>query len=205
MPLWASKCPKPASWVLQRLFGHFHALSFLRRRYALAPTALARVPNVLGARSSELVRREHGLGGTSIVRIAVSACLLGENCKYSGGNNLCPKLVDALSGHEVIPVCPEVLGGLPTPRPPAEIVHGEVRTQAGESVDARFALVPSERLITLKLLAVATLRSCSRAALPVAPRKSMTVRSQAGSFQAAECSFGFCGSMACASCNRMSS
>lgn len=147
------------------------------------------------------------------MRIAVSACLLGENCKYSGGNNLCPKLVDALSGHEVIPVCPEVLGGLPTPRPPAEIVHGEVRTQAGESVDAargkawmpRFALVPSERLITLKLLAVATLRSCSRAALPVVSQKSMMARSQAGSFQAAECSFGSCGSMACALCNRMSS
>ena len=69
----------------------------------------------------------------------------------------------------------------------------------------RFALVPSERLITLKQLAVATLRSCSRAALPVASQKSMMARSQAGSFQAAECSFGFCGSMAYASCNRMSS
>lgn len=95
---------------------------------------------VLGARLSKFVRLEHRLGGASVVRIAVSACLLGENCKYSGGNNLCPKLVDALSGHEVIPVCPEVLGGLPIPRPPAEIVHGEVRTQAGESVDAAFRL-----------------------------------------------------------------
>lgn len=123
------------------LFGHFHALVFLRRRYALAPTVFTCMSKVLGARLSELVRREHGLGGgTSIVRIAVSACLLGENCKYSGGNNLCPKLVDALSGHEVIPVCPEVLGGLPIPRPPAEIVHGEVRTQTGASVDAAFRL-----------------------------------------------------------------
>lgn len=122
------------------LFGHFHALIFLRRRYALAPTALARMSKALGSRLSKFARREHRLGGTSIVRIAVSACLLGENCKYSGGNNLCPKLVDALSDHEVIPVCPEVLGGLPTPRPPAEIVHGEVRTQAGESVDAAFRL-----------------------------------------------------------------
>ena len=95
---------------------------------------------VLGARLSKFVRLEHRLGGTSIVRIAVSACLLGENCKYSGGNNLCPELVDALSGHEVIPVCPEVLGGLPTPRAPAEIVHGEVRTQAGACVDAAFRL-----------------------------------------------------------------
>lgn len=72
------------------------------------------------------------------MRVAVSACLLGENCKYSGGNNLCTELVEALAGHEVIPVCPEVLGGLATPRPPAEIVDGVVRTQAGESVDAAF-------------------------------------------------------------------
>ncbi len=72
------------------------------------------------------------------MRIAVSACLLGENCKYSGGSNLCHELVKALQGHDVIPVCPEVLGGLSVPRPPAEIVDGEVRTQAGESVDAAF-------------------------------------------------------------------
>lgn len=74
------------------------------------------------------------------MRVAVSACLLGVNCKYSGGNNLCTELVEALAGHEVIPICPEVLGGLATPRPPAEIVDGVVRTQAGESVDAAFRL-----------------------------------------------------------------
>ena len=109
------KVPKTCILGYSRcFFGHFHALIFLRRRYALAPTALVCMSKVLGARLSKFVRLEHRLGGTSIVRIAVSACLLGENCKYSGGNNLCPKLVDALSGHEVIPVCPEVLGGLPT-------------------------------------------------------------------------------------------
>ena len=44
--------------------------------------------------------------------LLVSACLLGANCKYSGGNNLRPELLRLLSGHTVIPVCPEVLGGL---------------------------------------------------------------------------------------------
>lgn len=76
-----------------------------------------------------------------MVKVVVSACLLGENCKYSGGNNLCPKLVDALGGRsdiEVLPVCPEVAGGLPTPRPPAEIVDGEVVNNQGASVDAEF-------------------------------------------------------------------
>lgn len=75
------------------------------------------------------------------MKVVVSACLLGENCKYSGGNNLCPKLVDALDGRsdiEVLPVCPEVAGGLPTPRPPAEIVDGEVVNNQGVSVDAEF-------------------------------------------------------------------
>ena len=73
------------------------------------------------------------------MKIAVSACLLGENCKYSGGNNRSERLLSELAKHpeiEVIPVCPEVAGGLPTPRPPAEIVDGEVVNDLGVSVDA---------------------------------------------------------------------
>ena len=72
------------------------------------------------------------------MRIVVSACLLGENCKYSGGNNYSEKAVAFVQGHEVIPVCPEVLGGLSVPRTPAEIVNGEVVTKDGVSVDAAF-------------------------------------------------------------------
>ena len=74
------------------------------------------------------------------MRIAVSACLLGENCKYNGGNNLKPELVELLLGHEVVAVCPEVLGGLATPRVTAEIVQGEIRNREGESVDAAFKI-----------------------------------------------------------------
>ncbi|MBR0414139.1 MAG: DUF523 domain-containing protein [Clostridia bacterium] len=70
--------------------------------------------------------------------IAVSACLLGENCKYNGGNNYSAALADFLQGHEVLPLCPEVLGGLPVPREPAEIVGGVVRLRDGSSVDAAF-------------------------------------------------------------------
>ena len=57
------------------------------------------------------------------MRIVVSACLLGENCKYSGGNNYSEKAAAFVQGHEVIPVCPEVLGGLSVPRTPAENVQ----------------------------------------------------------------------------------
>ena len=72
------------------------------------------------------------------MKIMVSACLLGEHCKYNGGNNLNSKLLQMLSDHTVIPICPEVMGGLPTPRIPAEIVNGEVINREGVSVDAAF-------------------------------------------------------------------
>ena len=52
----------------------------------------------------------------------VSACLLGKNCKYNGGNNYNQKIVDFLKDKEYITVCPEVSGGLSTPRHPSEIV-----------------------------------------------------------------------------------
>ncbi len=71
-------------------------------------------------------------------KIMVSACLLGENVKYNGGNNKNKMLLRLLSGHTVIPVCPEVLGGLPVPRTPAEIVNSEVINRNGESVDEAF-------------------------------------------------------------------
>ena len=73
-------------------------------------------------------------------KIMVSACLLGENCKYNGGNNRNEKVLALLAEHEVIPVCPEILGGLPTPRVPAELQNGIVVTKDGVSVDREFRL-----------------------------------------------------------------
>lgn len=72
------------------------------------------------------------------MKILVSACLLGKNCKYNGGNNLNQGVLDLVEGHEVIGVCPEQLGGLSTPRLPAEIVDGVVTNKEGVSVDAEF-------------------------------------------------------------------
>jgi uncharacterized protein YbbK (DUF523 family) len=84
------------------------------------------------------------------MKIAVSACLLGENCKYNGGNNLSGELARLLEGHTVIPVCPEVLGGLPVPRVPAEIVDGTVMNREGTSVDAAFRRGAEKALETVK-------------------------------------------------------
>ena len=72
------------------------------------------------------------------MKIAVSACLLGENCKYNGGNNYSEKVMSYIQGHDIITVCPEVLGGLSIPREPAEIVDGMVKHKDGTSVDKEF-------------------------------------------------------------------
>lgn len=72
------------------------------------------------------------------MRIAVSACLLGENCKYNGKSNLNERLAALLEGHEVIPVCPEMTAGLGCPRSPVEIKEGRVLTEDGKDVTSAF-------------------------------------------------------------------
>lgn len=72
------------------------------------------------------------------MKILISACLLGEKCKYSGGSNLNKDLVDLLKGQDLVPVCPEVMGGLPTPRDPSEITRGRVMTNKGKDVTEEF-------------------------------------------------------------------
>lgn len=80
------------------------------------------------------------------MKILVSACLLGKNCKYNGVNNLNQGVLDFIEGHEVIGVCPEQLGGLSTPRLPAEIIDGVVTNKEGISVDAEFRKGAQEAL-----------------------------------------------------------
>lgn len=53
-------------------------------------------------------------------KILVSSCLLGLNCRYDGGNNYSKEVEEFLKNYEVIPICPEIMGGLPTPRTPSE-------------------------------------------------------------------------------------
>ena len=72
------------------------------------------------------------------MKIIVSACLLGQKCKYNGGDNYSERVADFIRGHQVIPVCPEVAGGLPTPRIPCEIVNGIVTNKEGQSKDREF-------------------------------------------------------------------
>ena len=70
--------------------------------------------------------------------IIVSACLLGVDCKYNGGNNDCPAVKEYLLGKNYFPVCPEVAGGLPAPRNPSEIFDGKVIDPEGNDLSIPF-------------------------------------------------------------------
>ena len=70
----------------------------------------------------------------------VSACLLGENVKYNGGNNLNSAVIDFLKDKEFITVCPETAGGLTSPREPSERLGDRVISRSGEDVTEPFAL-----------------------------------------------------------------
>ena len=70
------------------------------------------------------------------MKILVSACLLGENCKYNGGNNFSAAVAEFVKGKDVLPICPEMLAGMGCPRTPIEIVDGVLTDQDGNNVDA---------------------------------------------------------------------
>ena len=71
-------------------------------------------------------------------KILVSACLLGVNCKYNGGNNYSKEIDDFLKNYEVIPICPEIMGGLPIPRVPSERLNDRVITKDGRDVTKEY-------------------------------------------------------------------
>ena len=92
------------------------------------------------------VRLHSGKEKTASMKIMVSACLAGENCKYNGGNNRNEKVLQLMADHEVITVCPEQMGGLPTPRVPSEIRDGVVIARDGRIVDQEFRVGASKCL-----------------------------------------------------------
>ena len=87
-------------------------------------------------------------------KILVSACLLGVDCKYNGGNNYNEKVMEYLKDKEIIPICPEIMGGLPTPRVASEIKDDKVITKDGKDVTANFLKGAEETLKLAKLLGV---------------------------------------------------
>ena len=100
------------------------------------------------------------------MRTLVSACLLGRSCRYDGRHARNESLIRELADQDILPVCPEELGGLPTPRPAAELTGGD-----GENIldrKARVVVVDSRRDVTQEFLAGA------EACLQIAVRENAT-------------------------------
>lgn len=72
--------------------------------------------------------------------VLVSACLLGVACRYDGASKGLPDSVlrELMARHTLVPACPEQLGGLPTPRTPAERIEDRVMTKDGRDVTAEY-------------------------------------------------------------------
>ena len=86
------------------------------------------------------------------MRILCSACLLGARCRYDGQGKSSQRVMALLNDHELVPVCPEQLGGLPTPRKPCEMQEdGRVRNKQGDDQSAGFTRGAEEALMLFKL------------------------------------------------------
>jgi uncharacterized protein YbbK (DUF523 family) len=91
--------------------------------------------------------------------LLISACLLGVQCRYDGGGVLLPEAEALRDRFQLIPVCAEIYGGLPTPRVPAELRDGRVVTRDGRNVTAEFQRGAKE------ILRLAEFFGCRRALL----------------------------------------
>lgn len=92
-------------------------------------------------------------------KILVSACLLGVACRYDGKSKPVDEVIALGEKYCLIPVCPEILGGLPTPRVPCEISNGRVMSRYGEDKTAEYTRGAEE------VLRLARLFNCDTAIL----------------------------------------
>ena len=89
-------------------------------------------------------------------KLLVSACLLGVACRYDGKSKPDNAVIQLKDKYALIPVCPEILGGLPTPRIPCEIRHGRVLNRAGEDKTAEYRRGAEEVLRLARLFGCGT-------------------------------------------------
>lgn len=93
------------------------------------------------------------------MNILVSACLLGCACRYDGKSKPCDAVTALSKEYTLVPFCPEIYGGLPTPRPASEIVGGRVINSEGKDVTAEYEKG------ALEALRIAELFGCKAAVL----------------------------------------
>lgn len=84
--------------------------------------------------------------------LIVSACLANLHCRYDGGSKSCEAILRLVAEGQAIPVCPEQLGGLPTPRLPAERIGDKIIRKDGTDVSAEFMRGAQEALHMARLV-----------------------------------------------------
>jgi uncharacterized protein YbbK (DUF523 family) len=112
----------------------FNVLSYLSAKKDL---------KVSGIKTMLVLLTEKGQSGMIYI---VSACLAGINCRYDGGNNFCAEVAMLARMEMAIPVCPEQLGGLSTPRNPCEISGDRIFDCKGTDLTERFLMGVNESL-----------------------------------------------------------
>ncbi len=85
------------------------------------------------------------------MRLLVSACLMGLCTRYDGKDSLCQEVLELSNRHVLVPVCPEQLGGLPTPRPPCEIICGRVMNLDGRDCTEAFVKGAEQAMAVFRL------------------------------------------------------
>lgn len=88
--------------------------------------------------------------------ILVSACLLGIGCRYDGKHKADPEVLKLKEKYNLIPVCPEIFGGLPTPRVPSERVGERVMMKDGRDVTENYIRGAHEALELCRIFNVKT-------------------------------------------------
>lgn len=97
------------------------------------------------------------------MKILISSCLLGENCKYNGGNNYNAAVAEFVKDKDILTICPEMMAGMGCPRTPIEIVDGVLMDRNGNNVDTamRKAVADAMKLIRKEDIQCAVLQSRS--------------------------------------------
>lgn len=88
------------------------------------------------------------------MKVLVSACLLGRNCKYNGGNNYNERVAAFVKDKEVVEYCPEVMAGMGIPRVPIEIVNGVLMDRNGSNVDEAMRQAVQKALEEIRQLGI---------------------------------------------------
>lgn len=98
-----------------------------------------------------MIKLRNKIQGSDYLNILISGCLLGINCRYDGKGKLIDAFEQLSKKYNLIPVCPEQLGGLATPRTPAEIINQHVITKDGIDVTKEYTKGANEVLRLAKL------------------------------------------------------